>query len=174
MLCLQDTTELDYNGQEIEGLGPLNYEAQRGLYLHPTYVVSPEREPLGVFNAWSWAREFKDKDGQRGGACEGRRWTEIYERIAESAELLPQTRHVCIGDRESDMLELMVKARDLGYPADYLVRSQHNRVLPGAAGHRQAVGSGDGTSPTGTHPFPTARRTRAHVSSGCKLTQAAV
>lgn len=48
-----------------------------------------------------------------------------------SAELLPQTRHVCIGDRESDMLELMVKARNLGYPADYLVRSQHNRVLPG-------------------------------------------
>ena len=31
------------------------------------------------------------------------------------------------------MLELMLKARDLGYPADYLVRSQHNRVLPGGA-----------------------------------------
>lgn len=29
------------------------------------------------------------------------------------------------------MLELMLKARALGYPADYLVRSQHNRVLPG-------------------------------------------
>ena len=29
------------------------------------------------------------------------------------------------------MLSLMLKARDLGYPADYLVRSQHNRVLPG-------------------------------------------
>ena len=131
VLCLQDTTELDYNGQQIEGLGPLSYEAQRGLYLHPTYVVSPEREPLGVFNAWSWAREFKDADGHRGGLCESSRWIESYERIAESAERLPQTRHVCIGDRESDMLELMVKARDLGYPADYLIRSQHNRTLPG-------------------------------------------
>jgi len=28
----------------------------------------------------------------------------------------------------------MVKARDLGYPADYLVRCQHNRVLPGQGG----------------------------------------
>ena len=28
------------------------------------------------------------------------------------------------------MLSLLVKARDLGYPADYLVRCQHNRVLP--------------------------------------------
>ena len=51
VLCIQDTTELDYNGQAIKGLGPLSYEAQRGLYLHPTYVVSAEREPLGVFNA---------------------------------------------------------------------------------------------------------------------------
>lgn len=131
VLCIQDTTELNYNGQQIDGLGPLSYEAQRGLYLHPTYVVSPEREPLGVFNAWSWAREFKGADGHRGGVCESTRWIESYERIAESAELLPQTRHVCIGDRECDMLSLMVKARDLGYPADYLVRSQHNRVLPG-------------------------------------------
>jgi hypothetical protein len=32
------------------------------------------------------------------------------------------------------MLDLMVKARDLGYPADYLVRCQHNRVLPGQGG----------------------------------------
>ena len=34
VLCLQDTTELDFNGQETSGLGPLSYEAQRGLYLH--------------------------------------------------------------------------------------------------------------------------------------------
>jgi hypothetical protein len=133
VLCIQDTTELDYNGQAITGLGPLNYEAQRGLYLHPTYIVSPEREPLGVFNAWTWAREFKAQDGTRAGPCESSRWIESYERIAESAQQLPGTRHVCIGDRESDMLELMVKARDLGYPADYLVRSQHNRALPGGA-----------------------------------------
>jgi hypothetical protein len=133
VLCIQDTTELDYNGQAITGLGPLSYEAQRGLYLHPTYVVSPEREPLGVFNAWTWAREFKAQDGTRAGPCESSRWIESYERIAESAQQLPDTRHVCIGDRESDMLELMLKARDLGYPADYLVRSQHNRVLPDGA-----------------------------------------
>ena len=48
VLCLQDTTELDFNGQDIVGLGPLSYEAQRGMYLHPTYAVTPQREPLGV------------------------------------------------------------------------------------------------------------------------------
>ena len=38
VLCIQDTTELDFNGQETAGLGPLSYEAQRGMYLHPTYA----------------------------------------------------------------------------------------------------------------------------------------
>mgnify|MGYP002661840878 FL=1 len=130
VLCIQDTTELDYNGQAMTGLGPLSYEAQRGLYLHPTYVVTPEREPLGVMNAWTWAREFKKGDGPRGGVLESVRWVESYERIAEQATELPGTRHVCIGDRESDILALLVMARKMNHAADYLVRCQHNRVLP--------------------------------------------
>jgi len=130
VLCLQDTTELDYNGQAMSGLGPLSYEAQRGLYLHPTYVVSPEREPLGITNAWTWAREFKKGDTPRGGILESVRWVESYERIAEQARALPGTRHVCVGDRESDILALLLKARELEYAADYVVRCQHNRVLP--------------------------------------------
>lgn len=36
VLCLQDTTELDFNGQDIRGLGSLSYDVQRGMYLHPT------------------------------------------------------------------------------------------------------------------------------------------
>jgi len=131
VLCLQDTTELDFNGQQIKGLGPLSYEAQRGLYLHPTLAVSPEREPLGVLDAWMWAREPKGEDGIRPGEKESRRWVEGYARVAELAEQLAQTRLVYVGDRESDMLELMVQAHDSGYRADYLLRAQHNRALPG-------------------------------------------
>lgn len=129
-LCLQDTTELDYNGRAVSGRGALPYEAQRGLYLHPTYVVSPEREPLGVINAWTWARAFKKGDAPRDGILEGVRWVESYERIAEQARALPGTRHVCVGDRKSDILTMLLKARQLEHPADYLVRCQHNRVLP--------------------------------------------
>ncbi|KDB10589.1 hypothetical protein LIG30_0635 [Burkholderia sp. lig30] len=76
MLCIADTTELNFNGQEMEGLGALSYEAQRGMYLHPTYVVTPDREPLGVLDAWIWAREARDADGQRGGIKESVRWIE--------------------------------------------------------------------------------------------------
>ena len=56
VLCLQDTTELDFNGQGIAGLGPLSYEAQRGMYVHATYAVSLAREPLGVLDAWMGRR----------------------------------------------------------------------------------------------------------------------
>jgi len=50
VLCIADTTELDFNGQDMEGLGPLSFEAQRGMYLHPTYAVTPDREPLGLLD----------------------------------------------------------------------------------------------------------------------------
>ena len=133
VLCLQDTTELDFNGQGIDGLGPLSFEAQRGMYLHPTYVVTPEREPLGVTDAWMWSRQAKAADGTRPGVRESIRWTEGYERIAEMASDLPNTRLIYIGDREADIVELMRCARDLGHPADWLIRSKHNRTVPGGS-----------------------------------------
>jgi hypothetical protein len=30
------------------------------MYLHPIYAVTPEREALGVLDAWMWAREKRD------------------------------------------------------------------------------------------------------------------
>jgi hypothetical protein len=58
------------------------------------------------------------------------RWVQGYARVAELAGQLAPTRLVYVGDRESDMLELMVQAHDSDYAADYLLRSQHDRVLP--------------------------------------------
>ena len=130
VLCLQDTTELDFNGQEAIGLGPLTYEAQRGMFVHPTYAVTPQREPLGILDAWMWAREKKDESGQRGGPKESLRWIEGYERIAEMAPDMPSTRLVYVADREADLMALMECADALGNPADWLVRAAHNRCLP--------------------------------------------
>lgn len=130
VLCIQDTTELDFNGQQSAGLGPLSYEAQRGLYLHPTYAVTPAREPLGVLDAWIWARQPQDAKGKRSDLKESTRWIEGYERVAELAAPLPATRLVYVADREADILALMQKALTLGHPADWLLRSQHDRSLP--------------------------------------------
>jgi hypothetical protein len=130
VLCLQDTTELDFNGQDTAGLGPLSHEVQRGMYLHPTYAITPQREPLGVTDAWMWARQAKDADGHRPGPKESLRWIEGYKRVAEMATEVASTRLVYVADRESDIIELMLCAQDLGTPADWLVRAKHNRCLP--------------------------------------------
>jgi hypothetical protein len=43
---------------------------------------------------------------------------------------MPHTRLVYVADREADILELMQRAQAMGTPADWLIRSQHNRSLP--------------------------------------------
>lgn len=136
VLCIQDTTELDFNGREITGLGPLNYEARRGMYLHPTYAVTTGREPLGVLDAWMWAREPRGADGVRPGQKESTRWVEGYERVAEMAADMPGTRLVYLADREADMAEMMRRAHELGAPADWLVRAKHDRCVPSGEGAR--------------------------------------
>ena len=45
------------------------------------------------------------------------------------APQLPTTRLVYLADREADIMALMVRARDLGTPLDWLLRSRHNRTL---------------------------------------------
>jgi hypothetical protein len=61
VLCLQDTTEADFTSQPgIAGLGRLSYEAQHGLDVQPTLVVTPEGGALGVIDAWIGAREPQD------------------------------------------------------------------------------------------------------------------
>jgi hypothetical protein len=83
-----------------------------------------------VLDAWIWAREPKDANGERRGLKESLRWMEGYERVAELAADLPTPRLVYVADREPDIAALMARARDLGHPADGLIRSQHNRALP--------------------------------------------
>ena len=131
VLCIQDTTELDFNGQQASGLGPLSYEAQRGMYVHPTYAISTSREPLGVLDVWMWARKLRNEQGQRDDIPESVRWIEGYQRLAEIALELTKTRLVYVADREADIMALMVMARNSGTPVDWLVRAKHNRSLQG-------------------------------------------
>jgi hypothetical protein len=68
---------------------------KRGLHVHPTLMVTPERVPLGVFDAWMWARDpetfgqdtshlpIEDKESVR--------WLEGYQRVNEVAQELAHT-----------------------------------------------------------------------------------
>src|SRR5512143_2124617 len=124
VLCIQDSTELDFSTQPgIAGLGRLSYEAQHGMYVHPTLVVTPPGVALGVVDAWMWARAPKGAATFK----ESVRWLEGYGIVADLAETLPATRLVYVADREGDMRALMDAAARRGMPADWLVRAQHER-----------------------------------------------
>ena len=126
VLCIQDTTELDFTRQPgIAGLGRLSYDAQHGLYVHPTLVVTPEGLALGVIDAWMWARGPKDQPQVK----ESTRWVEGYEIVADLAEQTPDTRLVYVADREGDVRALMDAAARRGTPADWLVRAKHDRKI---------------------------------------------
>jgi hypothetical protein len=146
VLCLQDTSELDYTGKsDIQGLGPLNYETRRGLYLHPTLAVTPDRLALGLLHVHTWVREpgslAQPKDAARPiEDKESVRWIDGFARVNELAEQLPDTRLTYIADREADLYELFVEAPCPDTGADWLVRAQHDRVLgQDADGHAETL-----------------------------------
>ena len=100
--------------------------------MHPTLAVTPDGVPLGVLDAWLWARDRKtfgdDKRHWPIEAKESMRWLEGFERCAELAATLPDTRLVYVADRECDIHEFMVRAGR--WPGiDWLVRATHNRCL---------------------------------------------
>jgi hypothetical protein len=135
VLCIQDTTELDYTTKKgIAGLGPLNYETRWGMYLHPTLALTPERVPLGLLDLHSWVREpgslGEEKDPNRPlEEKESLRWVDGFARVNALAEQLTDTRLTYIADREGDLYDLFVEAPCPERGADWLVRVQHTDRL---------------------------------------------
>jgi hypothetical protein len=133
--CVQDTTEADFTSQPgIAGLGRLSYDAQPGMLAHPTLAMTPAGLVLGTIDCWMWARKPKDQPDVK----ESLRWVEGYEIVADLAETVPDTRLVYVADREGDLRALIDAAARRGTPADWLIRSQHNRKTSHG---RETVGS---------------------------------
>lgn len=146
VLCIQDTTELDFTSRpQIQGLGPLTYESSLGLYIHPTLAVTPDRLCLGVLDQWSWAR---DADGHGGKDRQDRlkrpieekeslRWLEGYRCVCDLQSVLPQTRLIYVADRDSDLFELFEEGHT--GEAAWLIRASQDRKLSDGRHLWQAV-----------------------------------
>lgn len=147
VLCVQDTTELDFTSKpQTEGLGPLTYESALGLYIHPTVAFTPERLCLGVVDLWTWARDAqthgtKDRASRASRPIEEKesfRWLEGYRRICGlQKEVGETTRLVYVADRESDLFELFAAGEEHGVA--WLIRSNQPRKLADGARLWQAA-----------------------------------
>lgn len=143
VLCVQDTTELDFSGQkENIGMGVLNHDVRRGLYLHPTLAITPERLCLGVIDVVSYRRDqlqkHLTKEEKKAAKKlpieekESYRWLQSYLSACDVAKEFPEKTVVSVGDRECDIYELFILSEEQrknkeGY-ADWLIRSQHDRA----------------------------------------------
>ena len=150
VLCVDDTTELDFTGKnDVVGLGPLSYEAQRGMYLHLTLAVTPERLALGVLAALPWARDPADYGKSAEHARrpieekESIRWLESYRAVSELGRANPGPQFVYVADREADIYEIFAEAAKLPDSADFLIRSQHDRNLASGGKLRDEVAKTD-------------------------------
>lgn len=143
VLAMQDTTFIDYGSHpHTTGLGPTGSKNAKeshsgwGMICHGTLAFSPERLPLGVLGLRLWAREpDKPKRATRRKRPieekESHKWIDSLH--AAAVALSPGRRVVSVADRESDVYEFFVKARELGI--DLLTRASWDRNVDGAHGH---------------------------------------
>lgn len=136
VLCIQDTSELNYSHQtETVGLGPLSYETHRGLLLHPTLAVTPDKLCLGVLDTLIWARDDEHFHKRKARASksidekESRRWLDGYRHVCEIAKTMPTTQCVYMSDREGDIYEIFAEGYAQNHQADWLIRAAQNRLL---------------------------------------------
>lgn len=144
VLIAQDTTELDMTRprEVMTGAGPLNDSARVGFHDHVSLALTPERLPLGIFNAKVWARDPVDfeKDAdlkraeRRAKAIEDKesvRWLVGYHAACQVAQETSQTHIISLADSESDIYECILAAHavEQDRKASFIIRACQNRAL---------------------------------------------
>ena len=141
LLIVQDTTSFDYdNLRATTGLGSLGCSKRaKGFYAHTAIAVSETGEIFGALHQKLWVRppENVGLKKQRGEIAiedkESYRWLEAMQ---NAQAVLPEdifAVHVC--DREGDIIEFFCKADEIN--ANYLVRSQYNRLIIDENGNKK-------------------------------------
>jgi Transposase DNA-binding/Transposase Tn5 dimerisation domain len=134
VLAVQDTTELDWTAHPATtGLGPLAHPDHRGVHVHTTLTLTPERLPVGVLAQQVWARA-SDTVGNRATRKrrpitqkESQQWRTSVEAVSAARAQCPQTDFVGVGDRAADVYDLFLQERPSG--VDLLVRASWNRCV---------------------------------------------
>ena len=142
VLAVQDTTTLNYSAHPAtEDLGPITNRAEGwlGLHLHSTMAYDGTGTALGLLDVQCWARDPKDfgKKHRRHQLPieqkESVKWLKSYQAACAVAQACPGTTVVSVGDREADVYELFVAARDAVVGgkrrAEVLVRAMRERTL---------------------------------------------
>jgi hypothetical protein len=142
VLCVQDGTDLNFNGlDECEGLGIIGSNqtgaGSRGLHMHSTLAISTDGLPLGVLRAeCSAPQPKKDKRLASEIPIEQKKtfsWIKGFRDCLEIKRQIPHTSLISVMDREADFFELFdEQQRNPG--VQIIVRAQHDRKTSGLSG----------------------------------------
>ena len=139
VLCVQDGSDLDYNGLAVcTGLGEIGTNQtgakSRGLHLHTTLAIAPSGLPLGVLHVQCLAPQPKAPEDRRPAFAipiEEKKtfpWIEHHRDMAAVAADMPPTRLIDVCDREADFFELFDEQRRTP-GVELLVRAKYNRNI---------------------------------------------
>lgn len=136
VLLIQDSTNIDAKHLEyVEGLGFLNDTSRPGCVAHSMIACTLERLCLGVVSNRFIIRE-KDEIGAKVHnnlrsieKKESYKWIEAYRDGLKIAEQIPDTQFVCIGDRESDIIELFIEAKNANHRVGFVTRAFQDRSV---------------------------------------------
>ena len=132
VLCLQDTSELDFTRRKkVRNLGPIGDGHGRGLLQHTALAVTPQREVLGVLHQ-QWHKRIEVPEGEtRAERLARPKKSDVWPKAVAAVGRAPTgTRMIHVCDREADSFEMMQACEDHG--VGFLIRAQHNRHVHGA------------------------------------------
>lgn len=132
VLAVQDTTEVNLSHHPAtRGTGPLRRVDQRGLLVHSTLAITPERIPLGLLAQEVWVRDEADigKATQRKALAveqkESYKWLKSLHSLCEISQGYADVHFVSVGDREADVYDLFLVERPPN--VDILIRAAWDR-----------------------------------------------
>lgn len=116
VLAVQDTTSLNYTHlSQTQGLGHIGTDPRsRGIVLHTTLALTPERVALGIICQQSWTRpQYGSAKKRRKKSIdhkESQKWLHSFAATEELQNQIPKTQLINVADRESDVYELFLQA----------------------------------------------------------------
>jgi hypothetical protein len=100
--------------------------------MHSSLAVSEKGLPLGVMKIQFYASHYEETKKAQDRPIEEKesyRWLATIDDLNQAAEYLPQTEVIAVGDRESDIFELLDYRRRKAPRVQVLARAKHNRCL---------------------------------------------
>lgn len=152
VIFIQDSSDINLSHmEEVTQIGVLNETKKPGCNFHTMIACTKERLMLGVI-AHEFTIRNKEDLGKLGSnnsrAIEDKesfRWLEFYRQAEEIAKGHPNTKCVCVADRESDIIELFLEAK--GSPLNLVIRSKHNRNIESEDGLKKKLNDVIATAP---------------------------